>query len=204
MVLGIIGGVFPLPGSVDALTILLAARHRQAWLYYALMATAGAVGGGYITYWIGSRGGKPALERTISPAKAASLCRRFERWGFGTVFVSALLPPPFPVVPFLLTAGAMHYPRKKFMGALTIGRALRYTAEAWFGVIYRRRATRMVSRYDNVLFELLIAVLILSAVWGLWAFLRQKSRAAAAAQCEALKNQGRDQASFLERGSCEK
>jgi membrane protein YqaA with SNARE-associated domain len=38
--------VIPLTGSMDVLTIYLAARHREPWPYYALMATIGAVIGG--------------------------------------------------------------------------------------------------------------------------------------------------------------
>ena len=55
--------VVPLPGSMDVLTILLAARHRRWWWYYALMATVGAVIGGYITYVLARKGGKEAFER---------------------------------------------------------------------------------------------------------------------------------------------
>ena len=50
VVLGIAdNSVIPLTGSMDVLTMWLAARHRDLWPYYALMATAGAVLGGYIT-----------------------------------------------------------------------------------------------------------------------------------------------------------
>ncbi|MFZ0143853.1 MAG: hypothetical protein WAL08_05815, partial [Candidatus Sulfotelmatobacter sp.] len=41
--------VVPLTGSMDVLTIWLAARHLEPWPYYGLMATLGAVLGGYIT-----------------------------------------------------------------------------------------------------------------------------------------------------------
>jgi membrane protein YqaA with SNARE-associated domain len=41
--------LIPLPGSTDIVTILLAAHRRDMWVYYALMATAGAVLGGYLT-----------------------------------------------------------------------------------------------------------------------------------------------------------
>src|SRR6266568_6547134 len=50
--------VVPLPGSMDALTIYLAARHRDLWWYYAFMATVGAVIGGYITYSLARKGGR--------------------------------------------------------------------------------------------------------------------------------------------------
>ena len=40
--------IIPLTGSMDVLTIWLAARHHEPWPYYALMATLGAVG---LTLW---------------------------------------------------------------------------------------------------------------------------------------------------------
>ena len=48
--LGVVdNSVVPLTGSMDVLTIWLAAGHRNVWPYYAVMATIGAVAGGYIT-----------------------------------------------------------------------------------------------------------------------------------------------------------
>src|SRR5271169_6761746 len=79
--------VVPLPGSMDVLTILLAARHSNLWLYYAFMATVGAVIGGYITYGLARKSGKEAFERKLSKKKAAKVFERFERWGFFAVAV---------------------------------------------------------------------------------------------------------------------
>src|ERR1700691_3268945 len=58
--------IIPVPGSMDVMTIVLAARDGQLWLYYALMATAGSVIGGVITYWLARKGGKRTLERQFS------------------------------------------------------------------------------------------------------------------------------------------
>src|SRR5713226_2074033 len=74
--------VVPLTGSMDVLTIWLAARHRETWPYYALMATLGAVIGGYITYALARKGGKQAMERKLSKRRAAKVYATFERWGF--------------------------------------------------------------------------------------------------------------------------
>src|ERR1700685_2021761 len=63
--------VIPLTGSMDVLTIWLAARHREPWPYYALMATIGAVLGGYITYALVRKGGKEAMEVRLSKRRAA-------------------------------------------------------------------------------------------------------------------------------------
>ena len=62
--------VIPLTGSMDVLTIWLAARHREPWIYYAVMATIGAVLGGYITYSLARKGGKEAMERRLSKRRA--------------------------------------------------------------------------------------------------------------------------------------
>ena len=56
----------PLPGSTDVVTVLLAAHHGNIWAYYALMATAGAVLGGYLTYRMARKGGKETLEKRFS------------------------------------------------------------------------------------------------------------------------------------------
>src|SRR5712671_5759495 len=73
--------IVPLTGSMDVLTLWLAAGHRNLWPYYALMATIGAVIGGYMTYSLGRKGGKEALEHKLKEAKARKLYKRFERWG---------------------------------------------------------------------------------------------------------------------------
>src|SRR5882762_5923564 len=70
--------VVPLTGSMDVLTIWLAARHREPWPYYALMATLGAVIGGYITYSLARKGGKHAMEQKLSKRKAAKVYKVFE------------------------------------------------------------------------------------------------------------------------------
>src|SRR5260370_42480410 len=68
----------PLPGSVDVATILLAAHHRSLWLYYAIMAAAGAVLGGYLTYHIARTGGKENFENRFSKKSIARAYTRFE------------------------------------------------------------------------------------------------------------------------------
>src|SRR6202046_1031833 len=67
--------VVPLTGSMDVLTIWLAARHQEPWPYYALMATLGAVLGGYITYALARKGGKEAMERKLSKRRGAQFWR---------------------------------------------------------------------------------------------------------------------------------
>jgi membrane protein YqaA with SNARE-associated domain len=166
--------VVPLTGSMDVLTIWLAARHREPWPYYALMATLGAVIGGYITYSLARKGGKQAMERKLSKRRAARVYETFERWGFWAVAVPALLPPPFPFVPFLLAAGAMQYSREKFLGALTLGRVLRYTIVAGLGALYGNQIVRFFSRYDKMAVAILVALACVGAAVSIIQYYRWK------------------------------
>src|SRR4030088_488537 len=134
--------IVPLTGSMDVLTIWLAARHREPWPYYALMATLGAVIGGYITYSLARKGGKQAMERKLSKRRAAKVYETFERWGFWAVAVPALLPPPFPFIPLLIAAVNMQSSRKKILGALALGRLVRYTIVASLGSLYGNQIVR--------------------------------------------------------------
>jgi membrane protein YqaA with SNARE-associated domain len=156
--------VVPLTGSMDVLTIWLAARHREPWPYYALMATIGAVIGGYITYSLARKGGKETMERKLSKKRAAQFSKAFARWGFGAVAIPALMPPPFPFLPFLLAAGAMQYSRKKFVGALALGRGVRYTIAAWLGFHYGNHILRFFSHYYKPAIAVLIGLAIIGTV----------------------------------------
>ena len=168
--------VVPLTGSMDVLTIWLAARHREPWSYYALMATMGAVIGGYITYSLARKGGKEALERKLSKRTAAKVYKAFERWGFGAVAIPALLPPPFPFVPFLLAAGAMQYSRKKFLAALTLGRGVRYSIVAGLGFLYGTHILRFFDRYYKSALAILIGLAVIGAIVTLLQYFRYKKK----------------------------
>jgi membrane protein YqaA with SNARE-associated domain len=172
--------VVPLTGSTDVLTIWLAARRPDLWPYYALMATVGAVAGGFITYSLARKGGKEALEHKMSKQRAAKVCQRFERWGFSGVAIPAILPPPFPIVPFLLAAGALQYSRRKFLGALTLGRAVRYTIIAGLGALYGNSITAFFSQYYKAALGILIGLSVIGAAVALYQYLHyQKEKGSA-------------------------
>jgi membrane protein YqaA with SNARE-associated domain len=168
--------VIPLTGSMDVLTIWLAARHREPWPYYAFMATLGAVIGGYITYAIARKGGKEAMDRRLSQKRSAQVSRAFERWGFFAVAVPALIPPPFPFVPFLVAAGAGQYSPKKFLGALTLGRGVRYSIVAVLGVHYGNQIVRFFSQYYAPALAILIGLAALGSILTLAEYLRHRKR----------------------------
>jgi membrane protein YqaA with SNARE-associated domain len=191
ILLGVLdNSVVPLPGSMDVATILLSAHHREPWLYYAIMATAGSVLGGYLTYHMARKGGKEAVEKRFPKRKAIRIYLTFEKWGFSAVAIPAVLPPPIPIVPMLLAAGAMQYPTKKFLGALSAGRSVRYTILAFLGAHYGRGIVRFFSRYYMPTLVLLIAFSVAAALYGLWTYRRGKKGGGSADALERVSSPG--------------
>ncbi len=94
--------------------------------------------------------------------------------------VPALLPPPFPIVPFLLAAGALQYSRRKFVAALALGRGVRFTILAGLGAIYGRHIVRFFSRYYMPALITLIALGVIAGALSLIQYYRYKSRTATA------------------------
>ena len=146
----------PVPGSMDVATILLSARERHLWFYYAVMATAGSVLGAFITYRLARKGGQEALTKRFPKRKVDKVLKTFERWGFAAIAVPAMLPPPFPLVPFVIAAGAMQYSLGKFLAAMTVGRFVRYSILAYLGATYGRHILSLFSRHAYT--TLLVAV----------------------------------------------
>jgi len=171
--------VIPIPGGMDLMTALLSASNRNLWLYYALMSTAGSVLGGYLTYRVAREGGKETLDQRIPKDKLEHVERLFEKWGFGTVLVAAVAPPPFPTVPFLAGAGALNYPVKKFIAALAVARAVRFTVLAYLASLYGRHVLNLLGRVHLSLPVMLsiVGVVAAAAVAAYLVWKHRRSRA---------------------------
>jgi membrane protein YqaA with SNARE-associated domain len=169
--------VIPVPGSMDVLTIVLASRTDEWWwwIYYAVMATVGSVLGGYLTYRLGRKGGEKALEQKFSERKLKKTFKIFERWGFASIAIPAVLPPPIPLVPFLLVAGAMKYSVKKFLIAMTLGRMVRYTILAYLGGHYGRKMLPFLTAHLYLVLGVTLG-LTAAAVAGYFLFGRKKEK----------------------------
>ncbi|MFB3916913.1 MAG: YqaA family protein [Terriglobales bacterium] len=160
----------PLPGSMDVFTIVLSAHKREWWPYYAAMATIGSVLGGYLTYRLAAKGGHKELEKKIGKKRAEKVYKKFEKRGGLSVFVGAILPPPVPIVPFLMAAGVLQYPRKKFLTALSAGRGVRYFADAYVAHIYGAAIIGFFSQYYKPLLYALLGLAVLGAIAALLFF----------------------------------
>ena len=158
--------IIPVPGGMDALTIVLAAGQPARWPYFALMSTIGTVIGAWITFAIARKGGKETLEKKLPRKQIKKLEAKFSKHGFGAVFIPCLLPPPLPAVPFLVGAGALQYPPRKFFLAVASGRALRYLIIAYLGHLYGEAILGFFKRYELLIIMVFVALMVGATAGG--------------------------------------
>jgi membrane protein YqaA with SNARE-associated domain len=136
----------PLPtfGGPDILIAVLAARHRNPWFEYAIVATVGSLIGAYLTYRLASRAGKAYLQDKFGKKRFGSPIKFFEKWGTGALVVSSAIPFPFPTSALFAAAGASGYPRNKYLLVVFLSRGVRYVAIALIADHYGRHFIRML------------------------------------------------------------
>jgi len=83
-----------------------------------------------------------------------------------------MLPPPVPLTPFLLSAGALGVSRNRFLLVFGAARSLRYGLIAWLGITYGRAVVRAWSRYvagwSTPIIWVLVALTVGGAAYGYW------------------------------------
>lgn len=124
----------PLPGAMDLVVVSVAwSAPHLAWLT-ALLAVIGSIAGNVGLFLISRYGGRRFV-KPPEPGDPQKFRRWFHRYGLVTVFVPALLPfPPLPLKVFVLSAGVLHTPLKRFALVVLAARILRYGGEAYLGV----------------------------------------------------------------------
>jgi membrane protein YqaA with SNARE-associated domain len=161
----------PLPGITDIMIIVLAAQH-SSWFLLILLATAGSALGGWFSYQVGQSGGMAFLERRIPARIFKRVCQWMEDHAILSVALPAILPPPMPLSPFVLAAGALRMSRKKFLTTFTISRCLRHTIAAWLGIHYGRHIVRfwngLSAKYATPVLIVLWVVIAISCAFAFW------------------------------------
>jgi membrane protein YqaA with SNARE-associated domain len=138
----------PIPGVTDIMLVLFAAQHANL-LLLVLAATAGSALGGYLSYQVGHAGGMQFIEKRVPPRIFRRVTGWMENHAILAVALPAILPPPMPLSPFVLAAGALNMSKRKFMTAFTISRAVRHIIAVWLGVHYGKQVLRMWSHLSD-------------------------------------------------------
>jgi membrane protein YqaA with SNARE-associated domain len=148
-----------LPEVNDYLVVARCYTHPRAVFLFPMFAAVGSVLGCLLLYTILSRGGRAVLHRRFKVEHLERVERAYARFGILALAVPALLPPPMPFKIFVATAGALQFPRRKFLLTILLARSLRYYAEGTLAVFYGERVLRFSK--DN-------GIVIISAVAGLF------------------------------------
>jgi len=171
----------PLPtfGGPDILTAILAATHRNSWYECAGVATAGSVLGAYLTFRAARGAGMAYLQSKFGHRHLASTLQFFQRWGMGALAASAAIPLPSPTGLFFVAAGASDSNPRKFLVAVTLSRAARYSAIALLADYYGRHFVRVVRHPDRYWGWFLLISAIVGCLIALAAMINKHLRAAA-------------------------
>jgi membrane protein YqaA with SNARE-associated domain len=155
--------LFFLPFGVDAVVIYLAARDADTFWLYPLLATAGSATGAGVTYWIGKKAGDVGLDRYVSRRRLETVRAKVRKSGAVALAVPALLPPPFPLTPFVLTCGALKVDPWRFFAVFVTMRLLRFGAEATLALAYGAGILRVLQS-DG--FQMVIGAFVVVAIVG--------------------------------------
>ena len=162
----------PLPGGVDFVMIWLSANTPALMPIYALAATAGSAIGCTLLYLVARRAGVAALKR-LTPAKRDRIENLLGRYDLIAVMVPAVLPPPFPFKPFVLSAGVFRLKTWRFVTAIFIGRAARFLVEGWLAIEFGEDASGIIRQHG---WKVLVAVGVIAATGFVVNVIRGRSR----------------------------
>lgn len=164
----------PVPGVTDIMLVLFAAQHASPWLLVTI-ATLGSALGGFFSYQVGHSGGMAFIEKRTPPRIFKRVTRWMESHAFLAIAVPAMLPPPMPLSPFVLAAGALKMSRRKFMATFTLSRMARHAIAVWLGLRYGRQVLELWSKFSAkwgtpILVVLWTGILLSMgyAFWQLW------------------------------------
>ncbi|MFP5226052.1 MAG: VTT domain-containing protein [Acidobacteriota bacterium] len=163
----------PIPGSTDVLILILGAHGESPWLL-APAAIVGTLVGAWLTWKAGQKGGEPMVDRYVPQRFRSHIKRWVKNHGILSLCVAALLPPPIPLLPFLLASGALGVTRRQLLTGLAIARTLRYGGEAALALIYGRKILHWFNRYlagwSTVILYTFLGLVVAGIAFGIWKY----------------------------------
>lgn len=153
-----------LPEINDYLVVGRCYKDPTAAYYFPLFAAAGSVLGCNLLYTIVRRGGQAVLRKRFKLSQIKKVERAYERFGFLAIGIPAILPPPLPFKIFVATAGALEYPRWKFLLTVMIARSFRYYVEGILAVFYGKRVLLFLKDNGLVIVSIVGSLVLLGLI----------------------------------------
>src|SRR5712671_6333056 len=158
----LVSSLLSLPEVNDYLVVARCYTHPRAVFFFPMFAAVGSVLGCFLLYTILSRGGRAVLHRRFNPEHIQRVERAYARFGIVALAVPALLPPPMPFKIFVATAGALQFPRRRFLLTILLARSLRYYAEGTLAVFYWERVLCFLKDNGIVIISVVSGLLLVS------------------------------------------
>jgi len=152
-----------LPEINDYLVVARCYKHPETAFFFPLFPALGSVLGCLLLYTIFQRGGLAVLHRRFRLDRVQRVERAYARFGIFALAIPALLPPPLPFKIFVATAGALQFPRRRFLLTILIARSLRYYTEGTLAVFYGERVLRFL-RDNGLMIVTIVGALCLAAL----------------------------------------
>jgi membrane protein YqaA with SNARE-associated domain len=172
-----------LPEINDYLVVGRCFKDPTAAFYFPLFAAIGSVIGCNLLYTIIRRGGQAVLRKRFPLQSIKRVERAYERFGFFAIAIPAILPPPLPFKIFVATAGALEYPRWKFLLTVMIARSLRYYVEGILAVYYGRRVLLFMKDNGLVIVSIVGTLVLIGLI--VYFIVRQRRNTRAPMDAEA-------------------
>jgi membrane protein YqaA with SNARE-associated domain len=175
-----------LPEINDYLVVGRCFKYPHAAFYFPLFAATGSVIGCNILYSIIRRGGQAVLRKRFPLQSIKRVEHAYERFGFLAIGIPAILPPPLPFKIFVATAGALEYPRWKFLLTVMIARSFRYYVEGILAVYYGRRVLVFMKDNGLVIVSIVGTLVLIGLIIYLVVWMRRSPRAVVNAETDEV------------------
>jgi len=157
-----------LPFGNDLLLIALVSSNREGpkWIAYVVASAIGSVIGVFVIDLLMRKTGEKGLERFLSKNRIEQVKSKIENKAFITVFLATLVPPPFPFTPAVMTASALQFPKAKLLGAVFVGRLVRFGIEAILALYFGRQVIAFINSdvVTYVVYVLIAIAIVLSTL----------------------------------------
>jgi membrane protein YqaA with SNARE-associated domain len=166
--------ILPFGNDLLLIAFISADRGGLSWIAYVLVSALGSVVGVFMIDLPIRKAGEKGLERFLRHGRIEQLKRKMENKAGVTVFLATLIPPPFPFTPAVMTASALQVPRRKLLGAVFLGRLLRFSIEGVLALYFGRQLISYIN--SDALAYLVYALLATAIVASTWSLMRWLKR----------------------------
>ena len=151
---------FPIPPDALLVPMIIADR-RRAW-FYALVATASSVLGGFLGYAIGYFAfdtlGEPLLRFYGVTAQYQSLQHLYDRWGAWLIVIKGATPIPYKLV--TIASGAFQFDLATFAVCSVISRGIRFFMIAALLWRFGESIRDFIDKRLNLVFTVTVAAIM--------------------------------------------